>query len=358
VGSATTAVLAVLVGVGLQGADGVDAWLRWFFWVLYAAGDPQPYVLGNAAAAVGRMAKGQLTALAYGTQMVVDALRDPGLLRIASVSAAIALTSVAYALAAALLVRLWRRRRTMPPLARHAAVASLVWVGAYKLLLSWWFWPTAPEYHIVTLPPLILLLALGALPDPGERAPSFGRAARHLAAPAAFVALVGAVNLTAAIVPWQQYGRMKDALADRARAAFRADDFFVSSESGMDAVLDRTGEHMKLKAVFAASEPAAAASTVREAVADRLAAGRRVFVYNLEPSPFTLLGLTQAAAVRGAPPPTAADFEALAAALRSRYALVPVLAYWEESKAPLYLFGRRGDWIYEVTPQPTLRQTR
>ena len=294
-------------------------------------------------------------------------------------SVAIALTLVAYALVVALAVRLWRRRRDLSPLARAAAVASLVWLGAYKLLLSWWFWPTAPEYHIVTLPPLILLLALGALPDraispghptkaqrwdgearrlapvrtdPAERARSRVIAARRLAAPVALVALVGVVNLQAAIVPWHQYGRMKDALAERARAAFRPDDFFVSSESGIDAVLDRSGEHMKLKAVFGRGTPDAAASSVRDAIAARLAAGRRVFVYNLVPSPFTLLGLAQTAAVRGERPPTEADFEALASALRGRYALVPVLEYWEESKAPLYLYGRRQDWIFEVTPKP------
>jgi hypothetical protein len=351
-GSAATAVLAVLIGVGLRGTEGLDGWLRWFFWVFYTAGDPQPYVLGNAATAFGRMAKGQLTALGFGTQIAVDALHDPGLLRIASVSVAIVLTLTAYAIVLGLAVRLWRRRRSLSPLARAAAVASVVWLGAYKLLLSWWFWPTAPEYHIVTLPPLLLLLALGALPD---CAPGRLRAVRRLAAPAALVALVGVVNLQMAIVPWRHYGRMKDALAERARVTFRPDDLFVSSESGIDPVLDGTGEHLKLKALFAASAPDAAASAVREAIATRLAAGRRVFVYNLEPSPFTLLGLTQAAVVRGAPPPAAADFDALASALRARYALVPALAYWEESKAPLYLYGRRQDWIFEVTAKPASR---
>ena len=27
---------------------------------------------------------------------------------------------------------------------------------------------------------------------------------------------------------------------------------------------------------------------------------------------------------------------------------VPVLAYWEETREPLYLFGRRSEWIWEV----------
>jgi hypothetical protein len=144
---------------------------------------------------------------------------------------------------------------------------------------------------------------------------------------------------------------MKDALAARARTMFRPDDLFVSSESGIDPVLARTGGHLPVKAVFDRSTPQTAVATIRAAIAGQLAAGRRVFVYNLVPSPFTLLGLGQAAALRGEPPPTAQDFEGLLEELRRTYILVPVLAYWEESQAPLYLFGRRSEWIWEVRPR-------
>ena len=51
-GSAAMGVLAVAVGVGLRGVQSLDEWLRWFFWVFYAAGEPQPYRLGNALTVV------------------------------------------------------------------------------------------------------------------------------------------------------------------------------------------------------------------------------------------------------------------------------------------------------------------
>ena len=55
--------------------------------------------------------------------------------------------------------------------------------------------------------------------------------------------------------------------------------------------------------------------------------------------------------MRGARAPVLADFERLDADLRATYALVPALAYWEESAEPLYLFGRNSAWVWEVTPR-------
>ena len=347
-GSVATAGLAVLIGFGLRGSQSLDELVRWFFWVFYAAGDPQPYVLGNALTAFVRMCKGQLTALTFGTQVVADASRDPALLQIPTVSALTALTLLAYGLLILLLATLWRRRRTFSVTQRAAAAGCVVWLGAYKLLLHWWFWPTAPEYHIVTLPPLILLLILGATAWRARSQSMRARGSWAIGAPVALLVLVALTNFQAAILPWHRYGEMKDALAEEVRTTFRADDLLVSSESGIDPVLARTGEHLHLKAILGRSSPQAGLATIRAAIAGQRTAGRRVFVYNLVPSPFSLLGLGQAAALRGEPPPTAQDIEGLLEDLRRTYTLVPVLAYWEETKEPLYLFGRRSEWIWEV----------
>jgi len=350
-GSVATAGLAVLIGIGPRGSQGLDELLRWFFWVFYAAGEPQPYRLGNALSAVLRMAKGQLTALTFGTQVAADASRDPALLGIPAVSALTALTLMSFAIVVALVAALWLRRRALPMPLRAAAVGCLVWLGAYKVVLHWWFWPTAPEYHIVTLPPLILLLLLGSIARRAERSTARPRVPWALGAPLALLVLVALTDFAGAIRPWHQYGTMKDALAARARTTFRPDDLLVSSESGIDAVLARTGEHLRLKDVFVHSSGDAGFARIRAAIAGQLAAGRRVFVYNLVPSPFTLLGVAHAAGARGVPPPTAEDFARFAEELASAYALVPVLSYWEESREPLYLFGRRSAQIWQVTPR-------
>jgi hypothetical protein len=234
---------------------------------------------------------------------------------------------------------------------RAAAAGCLAWLGAYKVALHWWFWPTAPEYHIVTLPPLVLLLLLGPIARRTESGTPRPRAPWAIAAPLALLVLVALTDFTGAIRPWRQYGAMKDALAARAGAMFRPHDLLISSESGIDPVLGRAGEPLGLKDVFVQSSRDAGFDRLRAAIAARLAAGRRVFVYNLAPSPFTLLGMAHAAGARGESPPTAEDFDRFAEELRTAYALVPALSYWEESREPLYLFGRRYDQVWEVTPR-------
>jgi hypothetical protein len=52
----------------------------------------------------------------------------------------------------------------------------------------------------------------------------------------------------------------------------------------------------------------------------------------------------------GRDPVAYGDFDRFVAALRERYAFVPVVSYWEEAKIPLVLFGRRFETIWELKP--------
>ena len=80
-------------------------------------------------------------------------------------------------------------------------------------------------------------------------------------------------------------------------------------------------------------------------------AGRRVYVYNMVPSRWTLEGLNAPDRNPYRDRYEAADFEAFVEQLRRRFELVPVLKYWEESKEPLYLYGRRTEPAFEVRPR-------
>ena len=63
---------AILIGVYLRGGRSVGDLLRWFFWLFYSAGEPQPYTLGNPATAILKMVKGQSTSFIFGTQAASD----------------------------------------------------------------------------------------------------------------------------------------------------------------------------------------------------------------------------------------------------------------------------------------------
>lgn len=342
-GSLATGVLAVLIGLGLAGLESGDDLLHWFFWIVYAAHDPHPYRLDNALGAVLRMVKGQLNALTVGVQVAADAARDTALLRERRVLVLAGLGIATCALALAVLVDLFRPRRALPRPVAVAVVGCLAWIGAYKLLLHWWFWPTAPEYHMVTVPPLVLLLLLGSIARPAS--PVVWRIGPALL----LVAMVGAADFAGTIQPWARYARMKEGLAAHVRAEVGPEDLVVSAESGIDPLFERAGRTLRLKETFSGEPADAAFARVASAIDDRLRAGRRVFVYNLVPAPYTLIGIGHAAAARGDRAPTAEDFASFKRALRERYALVPFAAYWEESREPLYLYGRHWERIWEVT---------
>jgi len=229
------------------------------------------------------------------------------------------------------------------PAAAAATVAGcLVWFAVYKLFLNSWFQPASTEYHVATLPPLLFLVALGVCAWPPATAAPAARGAA-----VALVAIFFVVNFYGAILPWRRYGEAKDALGARFAPELAAGSLFISSESGIDPVFAR-GRHLGVKDLFKEKPKADAFRLIDAAIADDLAVGRRVFVYNVTPNPFTLRRINLEAARRGNPSASVDDFERFVAGLRERYVVVPIVGYWEESKIPLFMYGRRAETIWEV----------
>ncbi len=340
-GSLTTAILIVAVGVGLRGLSSLEDVLHWY--VAYVGswrGDP----LGDLALAPVKMLKGQLTAFVFGTQVVTDSLREPHLVGFSSVRWLLGLTALAYGLMIFLAVQTSTSLRRVTRGCRMALIGCVAWILAYKLLLHWWFWPTAPEYHVVTLPPIILLLLAGPIAA-GTRPGDTKWVARALPA-IGLLGLLAAVNFMGAIRPWHQYGTMKETLAADLERTYRPEDLFISSESGVDVVIHQSGNFVAMKELFSSRPKAEAFASLRSAIADHLRRGQRVFVYNFVPSTFTLYGMNLAREDQA--PLVAQDFEAFFTALRERYDMRPVFSYWEEAKEPLYLYGERLETMWEV----------
>ena len=82
-------------------------------WIVEYMERPQAYLHGNPLAIIGRVVKGQLTALIFGTQIVPDVVRTPRLLRYPTVDALLAVTLVSYGLVALLVMDLWWTRRLL-----------------------------------------------------------------------------------------------------------------------------------------------------------------------------------------------------------------------------------------------------
>jgi hypothetical protein len=352
-GSLGTWAGAVLL-VNTRHAVGVPEAIQWYLWVFRVhIGATQDFQgLEHATAFdVPRVVKGQLTAFIVGTQAVVDSIRDRTRLAHPKVVTLVAMTVVAYGIMAILVAGLWRLRHLAEARLVAAAVACAVWILTYKVLVHAWLWPSVTKYQVVTVPPLIILSVLGVIA--AQKSPGGSRSAWRLTLVATLVVVVFAVDLGGGILPWHRYGTMKDALASRRAAEFRADDLFVSSESGIDAVFARNGDrpnahHVSVKDVFIQKPARDAFEAIRAAIDRQLALGRRVFVYNFVPAPYSLIAINQAPARTGAPL-SARDFEGFLDELRKAYAMRPRFTYWEESKAPLYLFGERREPFFEVS---------
>jgi len=156
------------------------------------------------------------------------------------------------------------------------------------------------------------------------------------------------VNGASAIVPWYRYGLMRERIAALATRTFRPGDLAVSTESGLDAVLEGRVDRLDVKNLLYRAGKARGFETVLAEIDARLKAGHRVLVYNMIPSRWTLDGLNEPGRNPYHDRYDARDFDGLLGQLRERYDLLPVLTYWEESKEPLYLYGRRLEPILEV----------
>ncbi len=340
-GTLGTMLLILATGWLAVGARTLKAIMAWYFWQLgYLVSEYEPEPLWLIAL---RLVKGQLTAFVYGVQVIADAARDRGLFAVGPVRFFVGLTLVALILAAVLAAGLWLERRRIVGELRAIEVGAVVWLFAYPVLLSWYF-PAVTEYCLKTVPPLVLLLLLG--PIARERA---GLASRWLRAlGAALLLLVVAINGVSAVLPWYRYGVMRDRVAGVVSALFRPGDLVVSIESGIDSVLAGRVEQVHVKDLFYREGKERGFETIRAEIGARLDRGQRVFVHNLIPSRFALTGLNDPTRNQRRDRYDLRDFEAFLDELSARYQLVRILAYWEESKEPLYLFGQRLEPLFEV----------
>jgi hypothetical protein len=345
-GSVGTAALVGLVGVYLRGLGTVREVWQWYVWPTWAMGT-EVYDVGGVTGSVVRSVKAQFTALIFGTQIAWDVIRDPSLLMEPLTGGLLALTVLAYGIMAALLVRLWRRRGVAPARVRVAFTGCVVWLVVYKVFLNSWFQPASTEYHIATVPPLLLLVLLGLIAAPAGSGDDLRRLRRN-APVVGLLAIFFVVNFYGALLPWRRYGEAKQALAARFERELQAGDLFLSSESGIDSVFMGRGRHLGVKDLFKQKPKTEGFVILEQTIRDQLRRPGRVFVYNFVPNPFTLRRINLERARRGDPPLSVADFERFMSELRGRYVIVPVVSYWEESKIPLFLYGRRMETIWEV----------
>ena len=284
-----------------------------------------------------RLVKGAATAVHYGAQVIVDLLRYTQLRARPSIVIYAGVSVIAFGIIGILFLRalvlIWRRKGAH----RHEITALAIWMLTYKFLLNSWFYPESAEYHVASIPPVILLIFFGL----SRLRPK----ALQGALAGALTASLITVNLFAGILPWKSYGAMLDQVRQFAKESFRPTDLFISCESSLDSVLDSRFEVFSTKAVLRDISKKDFSTLLRKKIADAQAVNRRVFLYNFIPSAYALNTINF---YNPHQTYSSGDFEEELKMLMEEYEFRPFFSYWEGNYSQPYLLSPGKDWIWQI----------
>ncbi len=254
----------------------------------------------------------------------------------------VALFALYYAVLGVVSLRRQRPKRDV----RVAAHGLIVWFASYHLL-TWWNQPIKSDYRVLSLPPLLVLLALGIVHH--LRSGSWvGRAL-----PAMFFLLLAVNNWVLGIHPASIHGKSVRDTYRYLRQTADPQDVLLISEWSVPLPPQVSEENAWSPGAFAAA--AADRSTaeiihlVRTSVGGALADGRRVFVWGLVPGRHTLRSMNRFRAdddLFGA-----AQFEQLQAELMAYYVWHPVFSVVDARNQAAYQLGRQWATLWVICPE-------
>jgi len=324
------AVVAVIV----YDIRSTSSFMKWFFQFLYV--DSGHIMLTSQKYQFFRLIKGTLMSIHYGAQIVVDYIRYPEVRRLylSQVYAFMsALTFLFMAFSSAVTGRLIFKRRIK---LNVGLLGCITWIISYKFL-NFFLAPESPEYHLVSTPPIIVILVFSSTTKALKKA---ARLILIMTATSIFC-----VNAFAAILPWKQYGLMMDRFKKRAQDIFVKHDFFISSESNLDSVIHADFEHIAMKELFFKKSKRDGFIYIQNTIREKLINGERVFVYNFIPSDYALRGISHRN--QGANF-VQEDFVKMWKNLQNQYRFMPTYHYWEQTKSQIYLFNPTADTIWQI----------
>jgi len=284
-----------------------------------------------------RLLKGTLMSFHYGAQILVDGLRYGFDRNNLTFSIYIALSTLAFLILGSLPVLLVWWFKSFSQETRLICGGLILWCLTYKLVVNLRFVPESPEYHAASLAPWLFLFLI---PLQLIRRTWIAK----LTLISLFV-LTFSVNLFAGILPQKQYGEMAGQIKKFSESNFKTDDFFISSESGLDFMIQARYDHIAVKNLFLESSKEKGFKFLDSKIKDILSSGRRVFAYNLIPGKYALRGINFYNKGQNV---TREDFELYFDHLKAEYRLIPVLQYWESDSSQFYLFNPAKDTLWEI----------
>ena len=236
-------------------------------------------------------------------------------------------------------------RRKSAPALRLAMGGMLVWFAGYHLL-TWWYHPVVSDFRVITLPPLVTLLALGM--DDHVQATS----RRGWALAVLLIVLLGLDSWLLGVRPFALYGQSVRDSYHYLRREIGASDVVMVSEWSLPDLPQVPDENVW----YADSHPRArgdetsneAVVSLRESIEDALNQGKRVLVYALVPGRYTLRNMN-----RGRSPNDlygVEQFERLEAELRARHTWYPLMSVVDARNRAVYQLGRKRLTLWGICP--------
>jgi len=230
----------------------------------------------------------------------------------------------------------------------HLRVATgglIVWFASYHLL-TWWNQPIKSDYRVLSLPPLLVLLALGI----AHRLRSGSRVGRALAV--IFVLLLAANNWVLGIHPAWIYGESVRDTYRYLRQTADPEDVLLISEWSVPLPPQVSEENAWSPGAFASAEEgrttAEVIASLRTSVDGALADGRRVFVWGLVPGRHTLRNMNRFRA--DADLFDAVQFEQLEAELMASYVWHPMFKAVDARNQAAHQLGRQWATLWVICP--------
>ncbi|PIQ85373.1 MAG: hypothetical protein COV74_09240 [Candidatus Omnitrophica bacterium CG11_big_fil_rev_8_21_14_0_20_45_26] len=284
-----------------------------------------------------RLIKGTLMSVNYGAQVLVDAIRYPFIRTLPYVGWYLMGTIITITALFCLSLLAMMGSKKLPRSKQILFAGTLVWLMVYKIIVNLRLAPEAPEYHLVSTAPWLLLLLAGVEV----------RRWRRLVLTMFFCGALStlSVNLKASILPWKTYGEHVQSYREFAQFYFRKHDFFVSTESSLDMIFRPRWRYFSIKDEFKKLPREEAWQKLLYTIEKELSEKHRVFVYNFIPSPYALRAINfyNSSETMGQD-----DFKKMFEQLHTQYDLVAVYEYRESTEAEHYFIDQTKEEIWQI----------
>lgn len=333
--------IAILIRSNLDRQFDIIKFFRWMLGSAVTSEGRSSFALSFAWFNLFKTIKGQAVCIFYGSEALIDLIQNQTFIKYHQVKALSILSILYFSLFSIVILKSFVFFRKKNVYLRTYLVGALAWVLVYNFGFNLWYAPEWTEYHIVSVPPLVILLVLGtyAFLLSQKRKIAFGLLI------SIFLLTIG-INFWFGILSWLRYNYMVYDIRAKTENLIAGDNTFLSFESGLDPIFDSHGR-IDLKGLFLENSKDKAFNLYQKIIQSKISEKGVVYGYNLIPSDFAIKKMEYRS--RATEEYEREEFEFFLNQLKSDYRFEPLFLYWGVNKNPLYLFNVEQSTFWKIS---------